>query len=47
MDAGFPKGKCMGEILNALLEMVLEKPELNEKEILLKEAKERFGEYLV
>lgn len=46
-DAGFPKGKCMGEILNSLLEMVLENPELNQKEILLAEAKERFGEYLV
>ena len=47
MDAGFPKGKCMGEILNALLEMVLENPGLNQKEILLAEAKERFSEYLV
>lgn len=47
LDAGFPKGKCMGEILNALLEMVLENPELNQKEILLSEAKERFGEYLL
>ncbi len=35
MAAGVPKGKEIGRILDALLEMVLEEPELNEKEILL------------
>lgn len=35
IEAGVPKGKEIGRILNALLEMVLEEPELNKKEILL------------
>ncbi len=36
--AGIPKSKVMGEILSQLLEMVLDYPSLNDKEILLKEA---------
>ena len=42
MEEGFPKGKQMGEILKALLEEVLEDPEKNQKDILLRIAKERF-----
>ena len=45
IDSGFQKGKGMGEILNHLLECVLEQPELNEKEELLKMAEERFAQY--
>ena len=33
---GIKPGKEIGEILNRLLEMVIEDPELNQKEILLK-----------
>lgn len=36
MELGINPGKEMGDILNTLLEMVLENPELNNKEILLK-----------
>ena len=39
MAIGCPKGKQIGRILNELLEMVLEAPEKNEKEFLLREAK--------
>ena len=39
-EAGFPKGKLLGEILNGLLERVLEEPRLNQKETLLALAKE-------
>lgn len=46
LAAGFPRGKCMGEILNDLLAMVLENPDLNQKEILLSIAKEKYGEQL-
>ena len=35
---GIKPGKEIGEILNRLLEMVIEDPELNQKEILLKKA---------
>ena len=35
---GIKPGKEIGEILNRLLEMVIENPELNQKEILLKKA---------
>ena len=35
---GYKPGKEIGEILNRLLEMVIEDPELNQKEILLKKA---------
>ena len=38
--AGFLPGKQIGEILDYLLQEVLENPELNEKELLLKKARE-------
>lgn len=38
IELGVPKGKEIGIVLRYLLEMVLEKPELNKKEILIKEA---------
>lgn len=44
LNAGFEKGKQMGEILNGLLEIVLEEPEKNQKDILLALAKEKWGE---
>lgn len=37
-DAGIPKGKIMGDILNALLDCVLETPSCNNREWLLKKA---------
>lgn len=40
ISIGFPKGKCMGEMLHSLLELVLEKPEQNTKENLLAIAKQ-------
>lgn len=40
--AGIPSGKQMGEILHRLLEQVLDNPGDNEREILLKRAKEAF-----
>lgn len=39
INIGMKPGKQMGEILNKLLEMVLENPDLNTKDILIKEAK--------
>lgn len=42
MKIGFPAGKKLGEVLNQLLEQVLEKPEINNKETLLELA----GQYL-
>ncbi len=39
INIGMEPGKQMGEILNKLLEMVLENPDLNTKDILLEEAK--------
>ena len=36
--AGFAPGKELGEVLNRLLLSVIEAPELNQKEVLLKEA---------
>ena len=42
MEAGFQKGKQLGEILAFLLEQVLEEPSLNEKERLLSLAKKQF-----
>ncbi len=42
MEAGFQKGKQLGEILNFLLEQVLEEPSLNEKETLILLAKQQF-----
>lgn len=38
---GCPEGREIGRILNELLEMALENPETNEKELLLKAARER------
>ena len=43
MEAGFPKGKILGEILDHLLKSVIEETVKNNKTALLKEAKERFG----
>lgn len=40
ISLGFKPGAILGNTLNKLLELVLEKPELNEKEILLGKAKE-------
>lgn len=42
MNLGVEKGKAMGNILNGLLEMVLENPKLNEKEILQKTVRENY-----
>jgi len=42
ISAGIPAGKALGDVLKALLEMVLEEPELNEKSILLANAKKIF-----
>jgi tRNA nucleotidyltransferase (CCA-adding enzyme) len=39
MSLGYKPSKEMGSCLNELLEIVLEKPELNTKEVLLKIAK--------
>ena len=41
IELGFNKGKEIGEILNYLLEKVIENPDLNNKEQLIKLAKER------
>ncbi len=41
MDAGIQPGKKVGETLNALLEMVLEHPEYNQKETLIEAALEK------
>ena len=38
IDAGFEKGKLMGIILNKLLDIVIENPELNHKDILIEKA---------
>lgn len=43
LSLGVEKGKAMGNILNELLEMVLENPQMNKKEILLKTVR---GNYL-
>ncbi len=37
-ELGIKPGPIIGKILNQLLELVLENPELNEKSVLLKEA---------
>ena len=39
LSIGFPRGKCMGEMLQSLLELVLEDPQQNTKENLLTIAK--------
>jgi tRNA nucleotidyltransferase (CCA-adding enzyme) len=38
MDMGVKQGRQIGEILNALLELVIEEPERNTREYLIKEA---------
>ena len=40
MDAGFPAGKQLGELLNELLMEVLDNPSLNDREYLLRRAHE-------
>ncbi len=42
IELGYKEGKIIGEILDYLLEKVLEKPELDEKEKLINIIKERF-----
>ena len=44
IEAGFEKGKGLGEILEYLLDEVIEERAENEKETLLKIAKNKFGE---
>lgn len=44
MEMGIPKGKELGEALNYLLQVVLEEPEKNQKEILLEEIKNHRNE---
>lgn len=41
-ENGIPKSKVMGEILNSLLEIVLDNPSLNKKELLIKQALELY-----
>ena len=41
LELGYEPGKKIGEVLNRLLELVLENPELNERETLIGIAKER------
>ncbi len=43
MAAGVPKGKFLGETLNWLLELVLDEPELNKKELLLEKLAGKFS----
>lgn len=43
MDLGMQPGKQMGDMLNELLELVLDKPEMNEKEKLCNYVKEKQG----
>jgi len=42
MQAGIPAGKELGRILNELLDCVIEDPQMNSKECLLKTAKSLF-----
>ena len=42
LAAGVQQGKQIGEILSNLLELVLEEPEKNEKEILLSYVRENY-----
>lgn len=42
---GFAQGPEIGRVLNELFEAVLEDPTLNEKDILIKMAEERYGRY--
>lgn len=41
LELGYTPGKVIGETLNSLLEIVLENPELNEKNVLLEMAKKQ------
>ena len=46
MEIGYPRGKMIGTVLNLLLRQVLEKPQVNSKELLLQVAtqlKEKIG----
>ena len=43
MDLGMQPGKQMGDMLNELLELVLDEPEMNEKEKLCNYVKEKQG----
>ena len=43
MDIGIPAGKILGSILNELLEEVMNETMANEKDVLLKRAKEIFS----
>lgn len=45
LKEGFQKGKCMGEILQGLLQIVLEEPEKNQKDILIDIAKKQYSQY--
>ena len=45
IDIGYKKGKELGETLNYLLDSVIENPKLNNKDSLLKIAKERISYY--
>ena len=40
IDLGVEKGTMIGSILNELLNMVLDEPDLNKREILIQKAKE-------
>lgn len=40
-EAGYVPGKELGTILQELLQLVIEEPELNDKGTLLKEARQR------
>ena len=44
MDMGVPQGKEIGEILSWLLDQVLERPVLNERETLIAMVKEKRDE---
>lgn len=43
MKIGYPKGIIIGTVLNDLLELVIKKPELNRKDILIGEANKKLG----
>lgn len=42
IDMGFPSGPGIGKIIKDLLELVLEKPELNTRELLIKTVKQKY-----
>jgi len=44
-EAGIPRGPVMGNILDDLLEMVLENPDFNNRDVLLGKALDLFGNY--